>query len=233
MAKLKLNEWICNHEPSERMLYKEGFLKTYKFWTNHILGLFENTYIRDFNKRTEYINSFHDIIGTHWSKSIEHPVLKITYKDAEIVFRYNFYDYEVAVISNKPLNITMNGLFKSKNESFFYQGFPEEYKLTERYEDNKKKFMAYIDNDYKFYTFMYLVKQELDSSEVTLKVNDELKVIVKPSDKSQYQKIVDYDITQMYPNDFYLDGGFFKDYLNKQYSVKINVFTKNDEKGSE
>ena len=28
----------------------------------------------------------------------------------------------------------------------------------------KKQFMASIDNDYKFYTFMYLIKQELDKN---------------------------------------------------------------------
>lgn len=196
MANIKLIEWVRDNTPSEKMLNRESFLKTYDFISNDVLQLFENKFIREWDKRINYVNSYHDIIGTHWSKSIKHPVLKITYKGTEIVFRYNFYDYEIAVISDNELNIPMNDLFESKNESFYYQGFPEEYKLTERYEDNKKKFMAYIRDKYKFYTFMYILKQEIDNNRLNYNY------AVKSEEKTD---IMDFDLNTLYPKNFMIE----------------------------
>lgn len=196
MTNIRLIEWVRDNTPSEKMLYRESFLKIYYFISNDILSLFENKFIREWDKRINYVNSYHDIIGTHWSKSIKHPVLKITYKGTEIVFRYNFYDYEIAVISDIELNIPMNDLFESKNESFYYQGFPEEYKLTERYEDNKKKFMAYIRDKYKFYTFMYILKQEIDNNRLNYNY------AVKSEEKTD---IMDFDLNTLYPKNFMIE----------------------------
>lgn len=95
------------------------------------------------------------------SKSIINPVVKITYKDVEIVFRYNFYDYEVAVLSPKAIELPMEKLFVSKETDFFYQGFPKEYQVKERYEDNNRRFVAKIYDDYRFYTFMFLLQRAI------------------------------------------------------------------------
>lgn len=88
-------------------------------------------------------------------------IIKISYKNATIVFRYNFYDYEIAVISNMPIRLPMKNLFTSKNEPFYYQGFPEKYRITEHYENNKCKFIAHINDHYSFYTFMYLLQNQI------------------------------------------------------------------------
>lgn len=163
--KTKLQEWAIVHEPKDEMLWKKSYWDTIIFWRDRIIpNLFwDKKYSNDFDKFVQEINNNTEIVGEHWSKSIINPVLKISYKDCIIIFRYNFYDYEIAVINNKPINIIQKGLFTSKNESFYYQGIPEEYQLKDRYEDNKKQFMVNVRDHYDFYTFMFLLKNAIDN----------------------------------------------------------------------
>lgn len=164
MRELDFQKWLTEHNPKDEMLWKESYWKAYVFWRDKILPMFSDEFYKEHYKIDNIYNEINhntQIVGEHWSKSILNPVVKITYHDVIIVFRYNYYDYEVAVISNKPINIPMNKLFISKGASFFYQGFPDEYKVKERYEDNKCRFIASIDNHYQFYTFMYLLQREI------------------------------------------------------------------------
>ena len=107
------------------------------------------------------ININSDGVGEYVSKSIVNPVMRILYRGTIIVFRYNFYDYEVAVISDNPIRMPMKNLFASMEESFYYQGFPKEYQVKERYEKNKRQFIAKINNHYNFYTFMFLLQIQI------------------------------------------------------------------------
>ena len=117
---------------------------------------------KPFDKLQEEINSRYEIVGTHYSKSIELPVLRLRYKGVEIVFRYNFYDYEVTVISESDLNLP-KGLFNPEETSFYYQGFPAEYMLKTNYATSHKKFSVSItSSEYLFYTFMFVLKNEID-----------------------------------------------------------------------
>lgn len=156
----KFQKWLLNYQPNDNMLWKDAFWHTYCFWRDRIFPMFTDEY---HNKQINWeildkeIDKNTDVIGTHMSKSVINPVVKITYKGTEIVFRYNFYNYEVAVISPRAIELPMENLFQSKNTSFFYEGFPKEYQIEERYEDNKSKFMASIGDHYSFYTFMFLL----------------------------------------------------------------------------
>lgn len=161
---MKLHEWLMSHQPEDKMLWKDAFWATYAFWQNDILPMFTDEYYKknwDLDKLIVEINENSDIVGEHWSKSIIHPVMKIKYKDVTIVFRYNFYNYEIAVISDKPIKIPMAQLFDSKEASFCYEGFPEDYKVEDRYEDNKCCFIASVYNHYRFYAFMYLLERQI------------------------------------------------------------------------
>ena len=160
----KLRNWMTLHIPSDQMVYKQAWCNTYNFWDYYILELFSNVWkqTHDLDAFDREINGRVDIVGEHRSKSIVHPVLKIAYKDAVIVFRYNFYDYNIAVISSKPLSLPINTLFKSGSVQFMCEGFPDEYILAGRYEENQCEFMAYVNNHYEFYTLMFLIRQELD-----------------------------------------------------------------------
>ena len=162
----KFRAWLSDHNPADDNLHKGSFWKEYNFWKSRIIPMFNplprGTMFAEYAKKAEAINSYIDIVGEHFNKGITHPVLLIKYKGAKIVIRYNFCDYEVAVISPKPLTLPMDELFSSRAASFFYQGFPEVLQLEGRYETNNSCFMASITDQHRFFTFMFLLKCELD-----------------------------------------------------------------------
>ena len=162
-----LQDWLKENQPGTNMNHSEDFWEAYIFWRDVIIPMF--TYVKkdDGDTMVSYVPlnllDPSTVVGFHVSKSVLSPVLKIDYKNVEIVFRYNFYDYEIAIISNAmPLDFPISGLFQSKKEIFFYQGFPDKYILPDRYEDNHFKFMAKVPNHYQFYTFMALLKYTID-----------------------------------------------------------------------
>jgi len=142
--------WMTDHRPEDNMLWRNSFYHFCYVWNGDIFPLFN------------YDDASIDVIGRHYSKSIENPVVKITYKGVEIVFRYNFYDYEIAVVADSDICLPMDQLFYSENGSFYFQGFPEEYQLIERYETNKSKFMAGLGGHNHFFAFMFLLRNEID-----------------------------------------------------------------------
>lgn len=160
----KFQKWLIDHKPSDNMVYKDAFWHTYCFLRDRILPMFTDQFYSeeyDYDALEKEIDENTDVVGEHRSKSIIHPVVRIVYKGVEIVFRYNFYNYEIAVISPKAIKLPMKRLFSSKKTSFFYQGFPEEYKIEEKYEDNNCKFIANVGDNYSFYTFMFLLRREI------------------------------------------------------------------------
>ena len=164
----KLQHWLMTHQPSDNMSYKESWWKYLVFIRDTIIGdMFYWPMVCDlkvdYEEQKKMMSANYDIVGTHFSKSIEHPVILMRYKGAEIVFRYNFYDYEITVISDRDIEMPDN-LFNKKNKTFYYQGFPEEYRIKTSYVESKKRFSVTIDypNQYNFYTFMFLLKNELD-----------------------------------------------------------------------
>jgi len=178
MSDTKFQLWLMDNQPKDEMLWKEAFWHTYVFWRDRIIPMFNPNKRQGYKEWEQYhisdIDAFTDVVGSHYSKSILNPVLKIQYKGVNIVFRYNFYDYEIAVISDgMPLIFPVPGLFQSKTASFFYQGFPEQYILDDRYEDNKFRFMASLGDHYQFYTFMTILKYTIDESHKALEVKHE------------------------------------------------------------
>ncbi len=164
----KLQHWIMTHQPSDDMLYRESWWSYLIFLRDRIINdMFYWPTVCDLDipleEKEKQISTNYDIVGTHWSKSIEHPVILMKYKGATIVFRYNFYDFEITVISENNIEMPDN-LFNKDNKVFHYQGFPEEYQIKTSYAESKKCFSVTINNPciFNFYTFMFLLKNELD-----------------------------------------------------------------------
>lgn len=164
----KLQHWLMTHQPSDNMLYKEAWWEYLVFIRDKIIAdMFYWPMVCDLNvdfeEQKRLMSENYDIVGTHRSKSIEHPVILMRYKGVEIVFRYNFYDYEVTVISDKDIELP-DGLFDKDEKYFYYQGFPEKYQIKTPYSKSKKQFSVNISTpcSYNFYTFMFLLKNELD-----------------------------------------------------------------------
>lgn len=160
----KFQQWLTSHKPDDDLLWKNNFWNTYTFWRDRILPMFTDEFYKkewNYEVLNKEIDNNSDVVGAHVSKSIVNPVVKIIYRGTIIVFRYNFYDYEVTVISDKPIKLPMKNLFTSKGENFFYQGFPKKYQVKERYEENKCRFIANVRDHYNFYTFMFLLQKQI------------------------------------------------------------------------
>lgn len=91
MTKEKLVEtqyqrWLLAHDPEDTMIWKKSFWNYNIFWRDTIADLFieyENKYedsTKNLNHNNRRYDSMIEVIGTHWSKSIENPVLRIIYR---------------------------------------------------------------------------------------------------------------------------------------------------------
>ena len=154
--------WLNKNNPSDKMAWKDSFWGYNIFWRDTIASLFHanDGYQQDSTTGVRHYDSIVSIVGEHWSKSIKNPVLCITYRGMTMVFRYNFYDYEIAVIGNIPI-ILPERLIPAK--SFFYQGFPKEYQIEERYTHGATKFICGCNSHYEFYTLMFLLRECIDN----------------------------------------------------------------------
>ena len=154
-GKIKLQLWLEEHNPEDEMLWKE-------IWWNN------NGFIRDYLLE-KFFGYDYEIVGSHYSKSIECPVVLVKYKGVDIILQYNFYDWQIMVKSEKQLALTDLELFNSNGDYFYYQGIPHEYWFKQYSETNNKEFAidirAYDDNHYDVICFMYMLKKAIDTIE--------------------------------------------------------------------
>lgn len=117
-----------------------------------------------------------DVIGTHHSKSVELPVYEIARPDLGLrfVLRDNFYDWNVSVISEKPIETDLRGFVLDFDKDSardkwwasgtwgycFFQGFPEDCCFGP-YALDKRKFSTYMNSDHMVHTFVWLIMRDL------------------------------------------------------------------------
>ena len=129
----KIRDWIVENEPGKDMLYRETWWKNNMFIRDRLLSLFDSEGA--------------EIVGTHHSKSIVCPVIKAVYKGVEIVFQYNFYDWQIMIKSPVELKLLNLDLYKADGDYLYYQGIPEEYRFKKYSKENSKEFAISIYGD--------------------------------------------------------------------------------------
>jgi hypothetical protein len=147
----KIQRWYMENEPGCDMLY-------FKTWWGN------NVFIRD--RIVALFNSEEaEVIGGHFSKSIECPVIKTVYKGVEIIWQYNFYDWQIMIKSPIELKLFNLKLYKADGDYLYYQGIPEEYKFERYSKTNNKEFAISIyDNVLDVYAFATSLKIAIDRS---------------------------------------------------------------------
>ena len=153
-GQIKLQLWLEDHEPEDKMLWKKAW------WKN-------NCFIRDYLLE-QFFGYEYEIVGSHYSKSIECPVILVKYKGVDIILQYNFYDWQIMVKSNKSLILNDLKMLHADGDYFYYQGIPQEYCFEKYSETNDKEFAidirAYDDYHYDVVCFMYMLKKAIDKS---------------------------------------------------------------------
>jgi len=153
-GQIKLQLWLEDHEPDDKMFWKEAW------WHN-------NCFIRDYLLE-KFFGYDYEVVGSHYSKSIECPVILVKYKGVEIILQYNFYDWQIMVNSKETIILTDLDLLHANGNYFYYQGIPQKYCFKKYSETNNKKFAidisAYNDDHDDVVCFMYMLKKAIDKS---------------------------------------------------------------------
>lgn len=121
-----IQPWFEKYAPDEHLIYEAAWWENNIFIRDRLLKLFPN-YIAE-------------VVGTHHSKSIKCPVIKTGYKGVEIIWQYNFHDWQIMIKSEKDLELKNLDLYQADGNYFYYQGIPEDYKFQPYSKNNKKQF---------------------------------------------------------------------------------------------
>ena len=146
----KIQKWFNLNEPEDTYVYKKTW------WKN-------NMFIRDEIVDRLFSDKQAEIVGTHYSKSILCPVIKTYYKGVEILWQYNFYNWQIMVKSDKDLELKDLDYVGANANYFFYQGIPTEYQFKPYSKDNKKEFaISTHSNLYDVFAFAVELKKAID-----------------------------------------------------------------------
>ncbi len=144
-----IQNWFVENQPDDQMRYKEAWWKNNLLIRDRLLKLFPH-YIAE-------------VIGTHYSKSIECPVIKTGYKGVEIIWQYNFYDWQIMINSPVDLELRDLELYNADGTYFFYQGIPDKYKFQPYSKTNKKQVAIDISGDlFDVWAFALELKKAID-----------------------------------------------------------------------
>ena len=145
----QIQAWFNTHEPEKRMLWHES-------WWEHNIFI-RDTIVELFDEQVA------EVVGTHYSKSIECPVIKTYYKGVEILWQYNFYYWQIMVKSDKDLELKDLNYISADADYFFYQGIPTEYQFKPYSESNKKEFaISTVYSRYCVFAFAIELKKAID-----------------------------------------------------------------------
>lgn len=121
------------------------------------------------------------VIGEHRSKSVRLPVFSLERADLGIQFvmRFNYYDWNVSVISERPIVTDLRGFVLDFSDDdrkrhpggyrygswgyCYFQGFPEDKQFGPYVgkAGSTRKFSTYMTTNYQLYTFVYLIMRDL------------------------------------------------------------------------
>lgn len=150
----KLNAWATTHEPSDKLIFKDGY------WNQIIFVRDELT--QSLAKSFEEYTSIQDdiqVISTHTSKSVSLPVFQLKLTDGTIfTMRYNFHDWKISVSSPCDVNADFLGLFQQDMviSSVSCEGFPAEC-VHGSFAKNKRQFTIELPAGYyHIFTFFWI-----------------------------------------------------------------------------
>lgn len=149
----KLQEWANNNSPSKEMLWHGSFWNQIVFVRDYLARILSFTY-----------EQYRDLVyvdGEHTSKSIKCPVYFIQLADMKIWMRYNFYNWNISIDSNIPIDCDFLDIFHKNLDYCFCEGMADKKFSAYDKETNNKKFTICIGEDYGLYTFFWILKKFL------------------------------------------------------------------------
>jgi len=153
-----LDNWVRDSlmSQSDDLIYKDAANNQIGFVRWKLSGLLAN---RDDHTIEEFKTLF-KVVSTHHSKSVELPVYYVDWKRGfTFVLRYNFYNWNVTIIDNRPSDTSPLKLpeYMHIDEQYgycFVEGFPEEY-IKGKYIENPRAFTFCCDHDHDLYAIVW------------------------------------------------------------------------------
>lgn len=161
--------WLLANKPDDGLIYKDGLKPQVRFVQHTIYrDLFFDKECIGIDKYSDEYDEAYDnftplVISTHKSKSVLLPVFELNLESVgvKLVLRNNFYDWNVSVESEKEIFCDFKGLITEASYADCYcQGFPKN-RIYGQYEEDRKRFTVCLSDDYKLYTFMWILRDYL------------------------------------------------------------------------
>lgn len=152
----RLQTWINNNLPEENMLWKNAWLDQVIFVRDQVAGLLATSYAQ--------YKDMVDVVATHTSKSIKCPVyfahVQTLEHGVDIWMRYNFFNWNISVQSDKPITCNFVDCFSDENYGYCYCEGMERWKFG-RYSDSQFKFTICLYSDYDAFVFFRVLRKFL------------------------------------------------------------------------
>jgi len=162
-----LQEWISEQLVRDEMLWKGAYASQMMFLRDRVQFLIGAGL--PFGESANLAR----VISTHRSKSIDLPVVRLDRPDLGISFvmRDNFYDWKLTVLSTRPIDADLAGLFFTEPpsepeytgdelHSVYFEGFPPEL-IRGYWTQNKCQWSASIGGDHAFWATLFLCMRSI------------------------------------------------------------------------
>lgn len=169
MDEVPLQKWISEQVVGDEMRWKGAWGDQVAFFRDKVARLFYA------GLDYEDCDGIATVISTHRSKSIILPVYKLHRADIGLtmIFRENFYNWKMSVISEKPIIADFSGLFHTTpplDPSYtgnpladcYFEGFPGNLIFGYYEPSDKKKWSAEIWGDQALWTTVFLLLRSMD-----------------------------------------------------------------------
>lgn len=150
-----LQDWINANKPADELIFGRAGIDQAIFIRDNLARCIAQTF--------EQFQNCATVIGTHTSKSVRLPVVKLSRPGLDVVIRDNFHNVAISVrrefVSDHEgsyVESLITDGFATVVNSVYCEGFPEEW-LFSCYSEDKRRFTCHVGSKLEAYAFLRLV----------------------------------------------------------------------------
>lgn len=147
-----LKEWTENNAPSEKMRWYEPFYRQVNYVGRTLAVLFGSSVNGEFQLAVP------EVVSTHCSKSIICPVSRFILPWGQVILRYNFFNWNVAVFANRDIEFDWESLIGEGHGNYLFLEGMENYRRPP-YPEAKREFCFCVSGDFPCYGALLLIQQ--------------------------------------------------------------------------
>ena len=162
---IRLKDWRNDNVPSNSLTFGPGSGQQCQFVLDNLGSLFVQE-VPSGRSLQDVIDNVVYVVSTHASKSVKLPVFRLIHPNGglELVMRNNFHNWQVSVISSRPVEDIFYGLFNTmrKVDAVYCEGFDPAW-VFGSYENDQQRFTVTLSDDFTLFTFLWLLTKSRKS----------------------------------------------------------------------